>query len=493
MTDTQSSAATSPPREISEKSIAVLPFTDMSEKKDQEYLADGMAEEVLNLLAKAPDLLVTGCTSSFSFKGKATTIPEIARVLGVAHVLEGSIRRSGERLRVTAQLLRADTGYHLWSETYNRELHDVFAVQDDIANAVSQVLQIKLAGGELHRRKGGTQNLEAYQLYLRAKQDANVASRESLDRAQTLLERALTLDPSFGLALSVLADVFALKAEFGIDVDENYARTREVAQRMLEVSPDAPFVVAVIYKNVDHNWMAWDLENKRVLAIDPTDPPTLQSAALLSMTLGHWDEAERQLRLALTRDPLNNYVHWNLGANYYGAGRLREAEDALRKLLEMSPEFPWTRIYLAKTLMAAERSEEALVVLQQDPDETTRLSFLPQVLDKLGRRTEADEALTAQIAQWGDSNSYCVAGTYALRGDHASALQWLERAYEQHDSGLNEILSETRLSHRAVSRLFAEDEPRGCGRASRAAINGVSPRARATTTCQAQIQRDGTR
>ena len=153
---------------IPEKSIAVLPFTDMSEKKDQEYLADGMAEEIMNLLAQVPDLLVPARTSSFYFKGKQTKIPDIARELGVVNVLEGSIRRSGDHLRVTAQLVRADNGYHLWSETYDRELRDVFKVQDDIANAVVQALQIKLMGGELSRRKGGTQNLEAYQLYLRA-------------------------------------------------------------------------------------------------------------------------------------------------------------------------------------------------------------------------------------------------------------------------------------------------------------------------------------
>ena len=152
------------------KSIAVLPFADMSEKKDQEYLADGMAEEILNLLANAPGLLVAARTSSFYFKGKQTKIQDIARELGVAHILEGSIRRAGDQLRVTAQLIRADNGYHLWSETYDRDLKDLFKVQDDIANAVAQALQIKLMGGELSRKKGGTQNLDAYQLFLRARQ-----------------------------------------------------------------------------------------------------------------------------------------------------------------------------------------------------------------------------------------------------------------------------------------------------------------------------------
>jgi TolB-like protein/Flp pilus assembly protein TadD len=415
----------------------------MSEKKDQEFLADGIADEILNLLAKAPDLLVSARTSSFYFKGKPTKIPEIAHELGVAHVLEGSIRRAGDQLRVTAQLVRAETGYHLWSETYNRELRDVFDVRTTLRTRSRRCCRLSSrAGGELQRRKGGTQNLEAYQLYLRAESDVNIASRESLPRAQTLLERALELDPSYGLASWALADAFALKAEYGIEVKENYARVRDLAQRALELSPETPRVATVLHKNVDHDWKAWDLENKRALAIDPTDPATLQSAALLAMTLGRWDEAERQLRKALTRNPLDNYVHWTLGANHYGAGGLREAEDVLRKLLEMSPEFPWTRPYLAKTLMAQGRLEEALVVVEEDPEKTIALISLPVVLDRLGRRAEADEALKAQIAQWGDTNAYPVAGTYANRGDHATALQWLERAYDQYDSGLNEILSE---------------------------------------------------
>ena len=182
-----------------DKSIAVLPFADMSEKKDQEYFADGMAEEIIDLLAKVPDLRVPARTSSFYFKGKQTKVPDIARELGVTNVLEGSIRRSGNRIRVTAQLVRADTGYHLWSETYDRPLDDIFNVQDDIANAVVQALQITLMGGPLTRQKGGTQNLEAYQLYLRARSSMGFNTFQSLTQLRERisigsLDWTLTLD-----------------------------------------------------------------------------------------------------------------------------------------------------------------------------------------------------------------------------------------------------------------------------------------------------------
>ena len=259
---------------ISEKSIAVLPFTDMSEKHDQEYLADGMAEEILNLLSQVPDLLVPARTSSFYFKGKQTKIPEIARELGVANVLEGSIRRSGDHLRVTAQLVRADNGYHLWSETYDRELRDVFKVQDDIANAVAQALQIKLMGGELSRRKGGTQNLEAYQLYLRAVSSNNQYSPSSLDAAEEYLDQAIKLDPSYGGAWGELASNALLKLYLEtLDSVAANERARQLAQHALQLSPDLvdarAVLMWVLMPNFD--WAAAETEAQRALAVDPNE------------------------------------------------------------------------------------------------------------------------------------------------------------------------------------------------------------------------------
>ncbi len=431
---------------ISEKSIAVLPFTDMSEKQDQEYLADGMAEEIINLLAQVPDLLVPARTSSFHFKGKETKIAEIARELGVAHVLEGSIRRSGDQLRVTADLVRADNGYHLWSETYDRELRDVFKVQDEIANAVVQALQIRLAGGEVSRRKGGTLNLEAYQLYLRAMSAVNQNTKESLDAAGAYLEQAIKLDPGYGVAWYALATVVSMKTDNAwLAPAEGWERVRQLAQHALQLSPDLAEAHARLqwtYMSLDWDWPAAEAEGRRALAIDPTNPSALMAAGRLSATLGRWDDSERQLRAGLVRDPLNTYLIWNLGFSYYRAGRFEESEGLYRKLLELEPGFLWTRSYLGKTLLAQGNPDAALAMVQPETDEATRLWFLPIVLQAAGRQAEADEALQAQIAQWSDTGAFFVAMTYAYRGDRDRALEWLERAYRQKDASLDEIVGE---------------------------------------------------
>jgi len=427
------------------KSIAVLPFTDMSEKKDQGFLADGMAEEILNLLANAPGLLVAARTSSFYFKGKQTKIQDIARELGVAHILEGSIRRVGDQLRVTAQLIRADNGYHMWSETYDRDLKDLFRVQDDIANAVVQALQIKLMGGELSRKKGGTQNLDAYQLFLRAESALFQNSRSSLEAADQYADEATKLDPNYGLAWLLRANIDLLQAENGFrEPDEGYEQARQGLQHTLQLSPeiaDAHALLGSMLMTVDRDWATAKIQLQKALDIDPNNSTALQIASVLSIALGRWDDAERQLRFALTRDPLNPYLLWALGTAYYGAGRLQESETVYRKLLETMPDFLWTRAYLGRTLLAQGNPEAALATLQQG-DESFGLMLLPSALLAAGRKAEADEALKAQIDQWGDIDAFCIAASYAYRGEHDTALRWLERAYEQHSSGLREILSE---------------------------------------------------
>ncbi len=437
-------AATTPA--VSDKSIAVLPFVDMSEKKDQEYFADGMAEEIINLLSKVPDLRVPARTSSFYFKGKSTKVPDIARELSVAHVLEGSIRRSGNQIRVTAQLVRADTGYHLWSETYDRNLSDVFAVQDDIANAVVQALQITLMGGPLTRQRGGTQNLEAYQLYLRAQSTELQNTRASLEAGQEYLKQAIKLDPGFGHAWSALAVTTLVMADWGIlSPKDGYERARELAQHALQLSPDlanAHFALQYVHRTYDWDWAAAEAEGRQGLALDPTNTFGLMFAGMTSGTLGHWDNAERQVRSALVRDPFYTYAYLNLGTVLYGAGRFADAEVAYRKLLELAPNFAWAHQYLGKTLLAEGKPEAALAMVQQEDAEEFRLDTLPIALQAAGRKAEADEALKALITKYADSSAYFVAMTYAYRGDHDLAIQWLERAYKQKDTALVEIVGE---------------------------------------------------
>ena len=440
------SAGSPPMPAISEKSIAVLPFADMSEKKDQEYLADGMTEEIIDLLAKAPDLRVPARTSSFYFKGRSTKIPDIARELGVAHVLEGSIRKSGNRLRVTAQLIRADSGFHLWSETYDRDLHDVFKVQDDIANAVVQAMQITLLGGPLTRQKGGTTNLEAYQLYLRAASAELRNTRTSLQACRRYLEQAIKLDDAFGLAWSTLAYNSAEQVDLGMLAPrEGLPRARREAQKALELSPDiaqAHAVLQYVYRTYDWDWAASDRECRLALALDPANSRVLMMCGLLSSTLGRWDEAERNIRAALARDPLFTYAQYNLGASLYNAGRSADAEAVFRKLMQIEPNFAWTHAYLAKALLAEGKPEDALALVRQENDEESKLLFLPIILQANGLRAEADEALKTLTEKFANTDAFFVAMTYAYRNEPDLALDWLDRAYQQKDSSLVEIVGE---------------------------------------------------
>lgn len=444
-----------------DKSIAVLPFVNMSSDKEQEYFSDGMSEELLNLLAKVPNLKVIARTSSFTFKGQNIEIVEIARRLNVAHILEGSVRRAGNTVRITAQLIRTADSTHLWSQTYDRPLDDTFKLQDEIANAIVQALQIQLMGGTLSHTEGGTQNLEAYQLYLRGVNASNQNTRSSLDAAGEYLEQAIKLDPTFGRAWSQLSAVVAIKTDNGyVAVTEGYERARALAQQALQLSPDlaeAHAQLMYVHTAFDWDWSAARMEQQKALAIDPTDPLTLQTAGLLSTTLGQWDDAERQLLAALVRDPLNTYSILTLGQSYYLAGRYTEAESMFRKLLQLEPDFEWTRRWLAKTLLAEGETEAALTMQQQIVDEGERLALLPVVLQAAGLDAEADEALKAQIAKLADTGAYFVAMTHAYRGDRDQALEWLERAYKQKDIGLTVIVGEPlfkNLAHDARYKTF---------------------------------------
>jgi TolB-like protein/tetratricopeptide (TPR) repeat protein len=386
---------------IADKSIAVLPFVDMSEKKDQEYFGDGMAEEIINMLAQVPNLHVPARTSSFFFKGKSMKVADIARELGVADVLEGSIRRSGNQIRVTAQLVRADNGYHLWSKTYDRPIDDMFKVQDEIANAVVQALQITLMGGPLTRQKGGTQNLDAYQVYLRGMSSMWQNTVPTLTAARDDFGQAVKLDPDFGLAWVGLSRVSQFLTNNGIySPQEGYERSRQEAQHALHISPDlaeAHDLLANVHRNYDWDWAASAEEVRLALAVDPTNPTGLMRAGQLSYTLGRWDDAERQLRLALVRDPLLTIAIWCLGTAQYGAARYAEADATYQRLLELAPKFFAARAYLGKTLLAEGKPDAALAMVEQPENKNERQMFLPIVLQAAGRQAESDEALKCSI------------------------------------------------------------------------------------------------
>lgn len=311
---------------IPEKSIAVLPFLNMSDDKNNEYFSDGLAEELIDLLAKVPGLHVPARTSSFYFKGKQTTITEIAKALGVANVLEGSVRKAGNTLRVTTQLIRIDDGHHVWSETYDRKVDDIFKIQDEIAGSVVNALKISLLEGQTPRATP-TANSEAYTLYLQAhaiRYRGNGSSDSAI--ATDYLKQALKLDPAFAPAWAELANNLA--ADYSTFGTLPYQQTRdqahEAAERALKLDSVLPLAylgMGRLLYQLDWNWGAADVAIRKAISLEPGNAEAFRMAGYLATTLGRFDEGIGLLKSAIALDPLQpwNYIATGF-ATHRGAG-----------------------------------------------------------------------------------------------------------------------------------------------------------------------------
>src|SRR5436189_1454589 len=299
---------------IPEKSIAVLPFVDMSSGKDQEYFSDGISEELLNLLAKIPQLQVTARTSSFAFKGKETGIPEIARTMHVANVLEGSVRKAGNSVRITAQLIRAGTDTHLWSQTYDRKLDDIFAIQDEIAADVVKQLKVTLLGAV---PKARTTDPEAYALYLQAVQLGRQVTPEAFRESDALYRKVLAIDPRYAPAWDGLARNFKNETGQGLlSTKEGFAQVREAATKALAIDPDyAPAHARLggIAMYADNDLAGAAQHYQHALALDPSDLNILGNCTFLLQALGRLDEALALEEAIVRRDPVNVSALYNLG------------------------------------------------------------------------------------------------------------------------------------------------------------------------------------
>jgi len=301
------SAAPAPASAPSDKSVAVLPFADMSEAHDQEFFADGMAEEVLDLLSRIPALKVIARTSSFQFKGKATDVRSVAQQLGVATVLEGSVRKAGKRLRITTQLIRATDGSHLWSESYDRTVDDVFRVQDEIAGAIVKRLELSLLDPAT---LGGapTGNTEAHSLYLQARFLVNRDTTEDLDRAIQLYQQAIALDPKFAAAYAGLAYSYGRRTANGVNDAEAYANTRSAAERAIALDPTLPdgyVMLSLPSMQYDHDWSAVARNLEKARSLDPNNVQMFHLSGHLAAAIGTLEESIGNFRSAVDRDPLN--------------------------------------------------------------------------------------------------------------------------------------------------------------------------------------------
>ncbi len=422
-------------------SIAVLPFADMSPAKDQEYFADGLAEELLNRLAKIPELRVTARTSSFQFKGKTEDLRVIGEKLNVTTVLEGSVRKEGNRVRVTAQLINTADGFHLWSETYDREMTDIFTVQDEIARSVAGALKVELLGepAVAASRPARNANVEAYNAYLRGRYFFERGSQADLEKAADFYQQAISLDPDYALPWAGLAEARDQQAGQGyLPMAEGYQEARAAAERALALDAnlaEAHTALGSIQMWSDWNWAGADASFQRALAVEPQNAKALTGATHLARTLGRFEEGLAHGRRAVEHDPLSVTAHHALGFTAIYAGRLEEAEAVLNKAVELAQEHPLARASLGWVYLVQGRPQQTLTVVAPERDPFWRLDGLALANHALGQKKESDVALAEMIKKFGDVGAFQIAEVYAFRGEADRAFEWLERAYTQHDPG----------------------------------------------------------
>jgi TolB-like protein len=443
------SAASAPLQDaIPQKSIAVLPFVNMSPDKDQEYFSDGLTEELLDLLAQVPDLRVPARTSSFYFKGKTDDIASIAQRLRVAHVLEGSVRRSGNTIRVTAQLIRADTGYHLWSTTYERNISDIFKVQDEIATAVVAALKAQLLPAQQTAHAHRTSNTEAYNEYLLGRQFYNQRTDDGFRHALTAYRKAIALDPDYAAAYAGLAMSEALLADStgdSVSVQQAAADAETAVTRAPDLADSYATRGFVRYFR-SWDWNGAQADFVKALALDPSDSTVLVRYGGLLSALGRLPEAIAATKKATELDPLSALAWVRLGRYYIASRQFAAAHDALRRALEILPESV-SALSSAGTLQLLEgRAAEALVTFRRIPSESVRLADVALAEHSLGHAEESQRALDEVIKNHTRDSAYAIAEAYAWRGEKEQALAWLERAYEHRDSSLFNLKSEPRFN-----------------------------------------------
>jgi len=431
-------------------SIAVLPLLDMSKKQDLGYIADGLTEELIDLLSRGSDMRVPARTSSFYFKGKSATVRDIAAALGVDHLLEGSVRRSGNRLRVTAQLIRADNGYHLWSHTYDRDFTDIFAVEDDIAQAVTRTLRAKLITEHpLGESAGGDR--EAHNLQLQCQFFIQRNTAADAEKAVACYRQLLRVVPQDATAWAGYADALwrlpALKETARSEARVTRDAARQATQHALALDPElaAPHAfLAVYHRVIDRDWVAAQAEVDAALTADAGEPASLLAASRLAMTLGEFDRALEFLERARVRDPLNFLPYARMTEIYLYEGRLAEAEIAARRRIDLSPDGQGGYTSLADVLLARGEPQAALEVVRREPDEAERTIGLALTYHALGRRADADAMLTELTRKHPDAGLE-LADVYAYRGEVDRAFAVLDGALAATDVSLTAVKSDSYL------------------------------------------------
>ena len=423
-------------------SIAVLPFTDMSAQKDQRYFCDGMAEELINALTTIRDLRVVARTSAFSFRDKELDIREIGNRLNVATVLEGSVRKAGNRLRIMAQLVDVENGYHLWSEKYDREADDIFAIQDEIALQIAHKLELRLVGGpddSLVKRR--TENLQAYNLYLMGRHHWNRRSEDGFNKGIECFKKAKDEDPSYALAYAGLADCYTQLGDYGyLPPTQARSEAKKAALRAIEIDDtvaEAHASLAYLTLLYDWDWSAAEREFSRAIELNPSYATAHQWCAEYLTAMGRMEEAIEEIKRAQTLDPLSLIVNTIVGWVFYRARRFDQALEQCRKALELDPKFALTHHLLGWIQGHESRFEEAVAEARTSVElsggASLMMASLGYALAASGEATEARKVLDElmELSKQQYVPAYDLALVYSGLGLKDQALAWLEKAYQE--------------------------------------------------------------
>jgi TolB-like protein/DNA-binding winged helix-turn-helix (wHTH) protein/Flp pilus assembly protein TadD len=433
-------------RSLNNTSIAVLPFADLSPRKDQEYFSDGLADELITDLTKIPGLKVVARSSTFQFKGKNEDPRRVGQKLGVANVLEASVRKEGNRVRITAALTKVADGSQLWSETYDREITHIFAAQDEIARAVTEALQVKLlsAGNAEVSASSRSTNPEAYQAYLQGQYfAARGQDKEDLNKALSYADQAIKLDAKYAPAWAQRSQVLERLARVSlIDSADGFRRARESAEKAIGLdagSATGYMTLALVQIDHDWDWEGADASLKKAALFAPGSAAVLGDRAHLARILGRVEEAVGLYEKAIALDPLRANYHLALGYELYAAGRYQQAPAALQKAQELNPQLSSLHLTYGQIQLAEGRWQSALEEMEKETGEWEKLSGEVLAYHALGRREESDKALKKLIATHQNDAAYQIAEAYAYRGEADEAFAWLDRSYLQRDPGTPEF------------------------------------------------------